>query len=217
MIQFDRVTVAVRGKILLHNVSFFLNAGDKAVLVGRSGAGKSTILKSLLGLHRVTEGGIYFYGQPLNSTTIQTIRSSVAYIGQEPILGSDTVREALLLPFRFKIHRSHEPSESQLIEGLQALHLPASILDQPCAKISGGEKQRIALARALLLGKSLCLLDEVTSALDAESKKVVMENLADPKLTVLSVAHDAEWISRCGVILELDHGRLVKESRVGHA
>lgn len=216
-IRFDRVTVEVRGKTLLHNVSFFLNTGEKAVLVGRSGAGKSTILRTLLGLHRVTEGCISFSGQPLKATTIRTIRSSVAYIGQEPILGGDTVREALLLPFRFKSHCGQEPRESQLIERLHALHLPARILDQPCAKISGGEKQRIAVARALLLGKSLYLLDEVTSALDAEGKQVVMKNLADPGLTVLSVAHDPEWISRYEVILELDRGHLVKETRRGNA
>lgn len=58
-IRFDRVTVDVRGKTLLHHVSFFLSAGEKAALVGRSGAGKSTVLKSLLGLHRITKGGIY--------------------------------------------------------------------------------------------------------------------------------------------------------------
>lgn len=216
-IRFDRVTVDVRGKTLLRNVSFVLNTGEKAVLVGRSGAGKSTILNTLLGLHRVTEGGISFSGQPLNATTLRTIRSSVAYIGQEPILGGDTVREALLLPFRFKSHRGHAPTESQLIERLQALDLPASILDQPCAKISGGEKQCIALARALLLGKKVYLLDEVTSAVDTESKKVVMDILSGSGLTVLSVAHDPEWISRCEVVLELDRGHLVKESRRGNA
>ncbi len=132
-------------------------------------------------------------------------------------MGGDTVREALQLPFRFKAHRDRQPSESQLIETLDALHLPADILNQPCNRVSGGEKQRIALARAMLLGKRLYLLDEVTSALDGQSKQAVFEMLADPGLTVLSVAHDADWIARCGIIYELDNGCLIKENCVGNA
>lgn len=217
LIRFDHVTISVRDKTLLSDLSFTLNAGEKAVFRGRSGSGKSTVLKSLLGIHPPTQGAIFFQGQPLNPVTVRTIRTSAAYIGQEPILGGDTVREALLLPFRFKAHRGREPAEPQLIEILNTLHLPADILNQNCNRVSGGEKQRIALARGMLLGKRLYLLDEVTSALDAQSKQAVFAMLADPGLTVLSVAHDADWIARCGVVLELDAGRLIKESHVGDA
>lgn len=217
MIRFDHVTVAVRKKILLSDISFALGAGEKAVFRGRSGSGKSTLLKSMLGLYPLTQGAIVFQGQPLNPATVRTIRTSAAYIGQEPVLGGETVREALLLPFRFKAHRGHEPAEPRLIERLNALHLSADILNQACNRVSGGEKQRIALARALLLGKSLYLLDEVTSALDAESKQAVFEVLADPGFTVLSVAHDPDWIARCGIAYDLENGRLVKESRLGYA
>jgi len=215
LIRFDHVTITVRNKTLLSNLSFILNAGEKAVFRGRSGSGKSTVLKSLLGLYPLTEGAIFFQEQPLDPVTVRVIRTSAAYIGQEPILGGDTVREALLLPFCFKAHRGRQPAESQLIEILNTLHLPADILNQPCNRVSGGEKQRIALARGMLLGKRLYLLDEVTSALDAQSKQAVFEVLVDPGLTVLSVAHDADWIARCGVVFELDNGRLIKESHVG--
>ena len=216
MIRFHRVTVAVRKKTLLHDISFSLDAGEKAVLRGRSGSGKSTLLESLLGLYPLTDGVITFRGQIMGPATIKTIRGSVAYISQEPILGAETVRDALLLPFRFKAHRGHVPAEPQLIEKLHTLHLPADILDQPCVSISGGEKQRVALARALLLEKSLYLLDEVTSALDRESREAVFAMLSDPGITVLSVAHDPEWITRCGVILDLEEGRLIQECRIGN-
>ena len=116
----------------------------------------------------------------------------------------------MLLPFKFKAHREAYPSDSQLIEALHRLKLDPSIFKQECSRISGGEKQRIALARGLLLGKSLYLLDEVTSALDIESKSAVFEVFSDPQLTVLSIAHDSDWLKRCSTILELDAGQLVK-------
>jgi putative ABC transport system ATP-binding protein len=216
MIRFGHVTVSVRAKTILADISFTLGAGEKAVFRGRSGSGKSTVLKSLLGLYPLREGAIFFQERPLDKTTVQAIRSCAAYIGQEPVLGAETVREALLLPFHFKAHRGRVPAESQLIETLADLRLSGDILDQPCNRISGGEKQRVALARALLLGKRLYLLDEVTSALDAESKQAVFEVLADPDLTLLSVSHDPDWIARCGVIFDLEDGRLARESRLGN-
>jgi putative ABC transport system ATP-binding protein len=208
IIRFDQVSVTVHGKTLLSNLSFALFPGEKAVLYGKSGSGKSSVLRTLLGLHPIKQGTVYFQEIPLSPASVQAIRSCTAYIGQEPMLGAENVREALLLPFQFKTHRDHRPSETQLIEVLQRLQLPADILSQQSSRISGGEKQRIALARGLLLGKKLYLLDEVTSALDAESKHAVFDVFSDPALTVLSVAHDPDWLERCGIIFELEAGRL---------
>ncbi len=128
LIRFDHVTVTVRNKTLLSDLSFTLNVGEKAVMQGRSGSGKSTVLKSVLGLYPMTSGAIFFQGQRLSPVTVRTIRTSAAYIGQEPVLGGDTVCDALQLPFRFKAHRDCQPAESQLSEILNALHLPADIL-----------------------------------------------------------------------------------------
>jgi putative ABC transport system ATP-binding protein len=132
------------------------------------------------------------------------------------MLGAESVREALLLPFQFKTHRDHLPTEAQLIDVLHRLQLPSDILSRESSRISGGEKQRIALARGLLLGKKLYLLDEVTSALDAQSKQVVFEVFSDPDLTVLSVAHDSEWLERCGIVFELEAGRLTQVKHYGN-
>lgn len=217
LIRFDQASVRVNNKTLLSAVSFTLNAGEKAVLCGKSGSGKSTVLKTLLGLLTVTSGKVYFQEKPLDSATIKTIRRHAAYIGQEPVLGADTVREALLLPFQFKAHRDHQPTDARIEAVLEQLCLPADILKQDSNRISGGEKQRIALARGLLLDKNLYLLDEVTSALDAVSKQAVFDVFANPALTVLSVTHDPEWIARCDKVLELEDGRLTQETIHEHA
>jgi putative ABC transport system ATP-binding protein len=213
IIRFDQVSVTIREKTILSNLSFILFPGEKAVLCGKSGSGKSSVLRTLLGLHPLTLGTVYFQENPLTPESVQNIRSCTAYIGQEPMLGAESVREALLLPFQFKTHHEHRPTDRQLIEVLQRLQLPADILNQESKRISGGEKQRIALARGLLLGKKLYLLDEVTSALDAESKQAVFDVFSDPNLTVLSVAHDPEWLERCGIIVELEAGRLIQVKR----
>jgi len=216
IIRFDHVSVIVHEKTILSDISFSLCSGQKAVLCGKSGSGKSSVLKTLLGLHAVTSGTVYFQETPLSPSSVQSIRSHTAYIGQEPMLGAESVREALLLPFQFKVHRNHRPSEAQLIEVLHRLQLPSDILSRESSRISGGEKQRIALARGLLLGKKLYLLDEVTSALDAQSRQAVFDVFSDPDLTVLSVAHDPEWLERCGIVFELEAGRLAQVRHNGN-
>lgn len=216
IIRFDRVSIKSQQKTILSEISFMLAPGEKALIYGKSGAGKSSVLKTLLGVYPISSGAVYFQEQALNPAVIKTVRRNTAYIGQEPVLGTDTVRNALLLPFQFKAHRNRRPSETQLIEALQSLHLSADMLDRETQRISGGEKQRIALARGLLLGKTVYLLDEATSALDTESKHAVFEIFSDPHLTVLAVTHDSDWLQRSTSLFEMNKGRLTEITEHGN-
>jgi len=187
------------------------------MLSGKSGAGKSSVLRTLLGMHTIKSGMVYFQGQALSAQTVQAIRSCTAYIGQEPILGAENVRDAMLLPFQFHAHRHRQPSETEILEVLQRLKLPPEILQRESQRVSGGEKQRIALARSLLLGKTVYLLDEVTSALDSDSKQAVFEVFAEHDFTVLAVSHDPEWSQRCDRIFEIESGTMTEVNAHGNS
>ncbi|MGR8930873.1 MAG: ABC transporter ATP-binding protein [Gammaproteobacteria bacterium] len=216
IIRFDNVTVKLPHKTLLSEISFTIYPGQKSLIRGKSGAGKSSVLKTLLGLHSPTSGTIYFQEQALTVETVQKVRQCTTYIGQEPILGAETVRDALLLPFQFQAHRHHHPNESALVDALQRLQLPSSVLGQSTQRISGGEKQRVALARGLLLGKTVYLLDEATSALDAESKQAVFDIFADPQFTVVAITHDVDWLTRSATVYEMAKGRLMEVKEHGN-
>jgi putative ABC transport system ATP-binding protein len=208
MIQFNGVTVRAGGKTLLAGVSFGLAEGEKAVFRGASGSGKSTILLTLVGVHAPEAGEVRYKGATVDPHTVGQVRRDAAYVPQEPVLGAASVRAALRLPYTFKAHADHAPSEGELAELLDVFKLRSEILDQDVASLSGGEKQRLAVARAVLLDKTVFILDEVTSALDPESRGVVTDVLLDSPRTVVSVSHDPEWIARCSRVFAVEEGRV---------
>ena len=189
VLELENVTIELAGKTVLREVSFRVGAGEKLVLKGPSGSGKSSLLKAILGLVPITSGRMTFEGAVVNAGNITHLRRSVAYVAQEPVLGGETGREALLLPFSFRSRKGNPPRDEAIRTVLGRLGLPEELLLQPVNSLSGGEKQRIALARALLLGVRLYLLDEITSALDPESQKRIIEVVGEGDLSVLAVSH----------------------------
>jgi len=211
MIVYDQVTLKVRERVLLEAVSLRLRPGEKAVIRGVSGCGKSSLLKAATGIVPLAAGRIEVDGLTLVPETVAHIRARTAYVGQEPLAGTGTVREALLLPFTFRSHRDRMPGERSVLEGLERMRLGRDILDKLVTRISGGEKQRIAVLRALLLDKQFFLADEITSALDPESRAAVMEELFQPAITLLSVSHDPVWAEACDRRITVREARLTEE------
>ena len=197
MITLENLTIRVGERTLVKRLNLHIAPHDKVVLRGPSGCGKSTLLLSIAGAIPLQEGSIRVNGKKLSTQTLSAIRSQIAFVGQEPVLGAERVRDALLLPFSFKAHHGQKPDQTTIQKQLHRLHLKSDILDKLCRHISGGEKQRIVLARALLLKKQIFLADEMTSALDPESKAAVMAELFRPEITLLSVSHDPDWIAAC--------------------
>lgn len=188
---------------LFKDISFDIEQGQHACILGPSGSGKSTLLKILLGGQSVDSGKILIHDQSPDECGWHQWRGQVAYIPQEAPLGIGTVREALLLPFEFKVHKHNTPNDETMRAQLKALGLQDKHLEQTTNKLSGGEKQRVAIARALLLGKKIFIADEATSALDKDSKAKVIEALMKAEHTIISVSHDDDWIERCTQNIQL--------------
>ncbi|MDZ8119837.1 ABC transporter ATP-binding protein [Pontiella agarivorans] len=207
MIHFENITLNVPGQTLLKETGLRIAPGDKVVIRGPSGSGKSSLLKAVAGARPIL-GKISVGGIALTAESIAEIRRRIAFIGQEPILGAETVREALLLPFTYKAHRGKQPDDQTIFQTLEKLHLKPGILQNEAKRISGGEKQRIVIARALLLNKTLFIADEITSALDPESKQAVITQLLHSEFTVLSVSHDPDWIKASTRIIDIINSKL---------
>ncbi|XXF81499.1 ABC transporter ATP-binding protein [Myxococcaceae bacterium GXIMD 01537] len=203
------------GREALRGVDLTVPAGARVALVGASGAGKTTLFSVLLGFLSPSGGEVRWDGTPLSGLKPSSVRAQLAWVPQEPVLFSGTVRHNLLLG-------RPEASDAQLWEALALAHaedfvraLPGG-LDEPVGerggRLSGGQRQRLALARAFLRRPSVLLLDEPTSALDAASEAAVGQGLAAlmEGRTVLVIAHRLSTVRDADLIVVLDAGRVVE-------
>lgn len=202
---------------VLKAISFQVQAGDCLSITGPSGSGKSALLRLLNRFDDPNQGEIYFHGKPLHSFDPLEIRKRIALVLQNPVMFHGTVRVNLLRrPDRQQL------SETALVQALEDVGLDGSFLDRNAMELSGGEKQRISIARSLLGGPEILLLDEPTSALDARSLHLIADLITQLNrvkgLTLIVVTHQAELIHRMGGrVLFLESGQIVQESRAEQA
>lgn len=206
----DRVTVTGAGNPVLDRVSTDIPAGACTAVVGPSGAGKSTLLRLLTRLAEPTTGRILLDGTPLPEWDVLVLRRRVGLVAQRPVLLADHVRDEL------RIGRP-DLSEQRIIGLLARVGLSPAFAERRGAELSGGEAQRVCLARALAVEPEVLLLDEPTSALDGVNATLIAE-LARAHVaaggTVVLVSHDLAVVRAvAGRVLVLDHGRLVAAGR----
>jgi len=198
------VTVRFDGQAVLQDFSMSLKTGEKALLTGPSGCGKSTVLRCLLGFVPPETGSVHIEGEPLNASSVWSLRRHLAYVGQEPELGAGTAGEILERPFHFHANAPLRDNLQRVPELFEQFDLAQSLLGKEPGDLSGGEKQRIALISALLLDRRIFLLDEVTSALDRTSKRNVLDYFQSrDDVTALFVAHDSEWFSFADQVIQM--------------
>ncbi|MBE9180623.1 peptidase domain-containing ABC transporter [Oculatella sp. LEGE 06141] len=217
-IQFDQVTFRYHpnsDKNTLEAVNFEVEPGQMVALVGRSGSGKTTISKLLLGLYPPTEGKILIDGYDVTALSLRSLRRQIGVVDQDTFLFGGTIRENISLGFP-------EASLEEVIEAAQLAGAHTFIKDLPMAyetqigegggMLSGGQRQRLAIARALLGNPRLLILDEATSHLDAESERIIQTNLNKilQNRTTLIIAHRLSTVRHADLILVLDHGILVE-------
>jgi len=217
-IAFDNVTFRYHPESdlnVLENLSFQVKPGQMVALVGRSGSGKTTISKLVLGLYPPTDGKVLIDGLDLTSLSLGSLRSQVGVVDQDTFLFGGTIRENISLG---------HPAASldEIIEAARLAGADEFIKQLPMGyetqigegggTLSGGQRQRIAIARALLGNPKLLVLDEATSHLDAESERIIQKNLTHilKGRTTLVIAHRLSTVQNADLILVMDRGVLIE-------
>lgn len=193
IIELNNLSIRSKSQPIINNLSTTISEGEFISVTGPSGSGKSTFLKylaQLLDPALEVEGSYTFKDQAVSKINPVELRQRVSYCYQTPTLFGDTVRENLR--FGYDI-RDLEFDEEYAKEMLGHVQLPTNFMDKEINTLSGGEKQRIALIRNVLFDPEVLLLDEITSALDADTRAIIWEWLQDYRkktdVTILMISH----------------------------
>jgi subfamily B ATP-binding cassette protein MsbA len=198
---------------ILHNINLEVRAGEMLALVGPSGAGKSTLVNLIPRFYDVSSGRILIDQHDVRSLTLDSLRKQIAQVTQETILFNDTVRSNIAYGQPDTPKELVEKAARNALAHDFILRMPQgydTIIGEKGMRLSGGEKQRIAIARAILKNAPILILDEATSALDAESESLVqvaLSNLMQGR-TVLVIAHRLSTVRRATRTVVLEHGRI---------
>jgi ABC-type multidrug transport system fused ATPase/permease subunit len=201
---------------VLRGVNLRLQPGELAMLVGASGAGKSTILSLLVRLFDPTSGEILLDGRPLRSLTVRSLRAQMAMMSQDTHLFAGSLREALT-PTGERLPDARIWDALALVAMEDFVRGVPGTLDAPLGEdgvdLSGGQRQRLSLARAFLLDRPILLLDEPTSNVDPESEAVIAAALDRLRRgrTCLAITHRLSLFDRADVAYRLEQGRIVTQ------
>lgn len=218
-LAFDKVSFTYTGDergTALQQVSFTAKPGETVALVGRSGAGKSTIAALIPRFYEVSEGVITLDGQPIQNYPLQSLRSNIAMVTQNVVLFNDTVRNNIAygelreVSDEAIIQAAKDAYAWEFIQELE--HGLDTEIGEDGTQLSGGQRQRLAIARALLKDAPILILDEATSALDNESEHYIqkaLERVMEGR-TTLVIAHRLSTIENADKILVLDNGQIIE-------
>jgi ATP-binding cassette subfamily B protein len=215
-VVFDKVGFAHEGRdVGLEDVSFSAPAGRTIAIVGPSGAGKSTVLKLLYRFYDPSAGRVLIDGQDLRDVTQTSLRGALGLVPQDVVLFNDTIRYNIA-------YGNPEATQAELDEAARSAQLLTFIESLPLGwdtrvgerglKLSGGEKQRVGIARVVLKNPAILVLDEATSSLDSGTEAEVQQALEEASRgrTTLVVAHRLSTIADADQIVVLDAGRIVE-------
>lgn len=218
-IRFENVTFGYHpDRPILKNVSFTISAGQKVAIVGPSGSGKSTILRLLFRFYDIDDGHIYIDGQDISKVTLDSLRRAIGIVPQDTPLFNESIKENI----KYGKLNATDEEVYKMIDDVQ-LHklitdLPDgldTIVGERGMMISGGEKQRLAIARLLLKNAPITFFDEATSALDTHTEQALLKTIkaifAERKNTNVAIAHRLRTIADADKIIVLDGGSVREE------
>lgn len=215
-VTFDRVNFSYdTRRPILEDVSFHLSSGQKLAIVGASGAGKSTIARLLFRFYDVSAGRILIDGQDIRDVTQDSLRHSIGIVPQDTVLFNDTIAYNIAYgnPGASQAEIEQAARVAQLHDFIAALPDGYdSMVGERGLKLSGGEKQRVAIARTILKNPPILVFDEATSALDTKTEKEIQKSLSDLARghTTIVIAHRLSTVIDAHQILVLDQGRVAE-------
>jgi len=201
---------------ILHKLNLTIDAGTKVAIVGSSGAGKSTLARLLYRFYDINSGSIDIDGQNIQQVTQDSLRRAIAIVPQDTVLFNSSIRDNIA-------YGNPQASDADIDRAIKMAHLEAFITSLPQGdktlvgerglKVSGGEKQRIAIARVLLKNSPILIFDEATSALDSHSEAAIVEAMREVAAgrTTLVIAHRLSTIVDADKIIVLENGSVVEE------
>ena len=216
MLEVKKIFKSFDKKEIIKGIDFKVEKGEKVIIIGPSGSGKSTLIRCLNLLETIDKGKIIFEGEEINNKTdVDKLRQKVGMVFQQfNLFPNLTVKENIMLaPVNLKI-KTKEEAEKDAIKLLKRIKL-LSKADKFPNQLSGGEKQRVAIVRALAMNPEIMLFDEPTSALDPEMVGEVlnlMKELAKEGMTMVIVTHEMEFAKEIGSrIVFMDNGKIVEQ------
>ncbi|EWS97661.1 metal ABC transporter permease [Pseudoalteromonas sp. SCSIO_11900] len=218
-ISFENVSFSYDSKRpILKNVSFYVNPGAKVAIVGASGAGKSSLARLLYRFYELSSGAIKIDNQAINTVTLASLRKAIAIVPQDTVLFNTSIRE--------NIHYGRpSASEDEVNKAINMAHLTdfinsldkgdKTLVGERGLKVSGGEKQRIAIARAILKQSPILIFDEATSALDSHAEQAILKAMREVANdhTSIVIAHRLSTITDADSIIVLKAGEIIEQGK----
>jgi D-methionine transport system ATP-binding protein len=203
------------GNALLSNISFKVSRGDRIALIGQSGAGKTSLLRLLNRLNEPTQGEIFFKNQTIRHLPVTSLRQQITLVHQESKLLGMTVRQALAYPLQLRSTPA-ATIQQRISTCTEQLHIPPDWLDRAEVQLSLGQRQWVAIARALIIQPPVLLLDEPTSSLDAGRADFLIKQLIDlsktQQTTIFMVNQQLTLAQQfCDRVLHLQQGKLIQD------
>ncbi|WP_318515391.1 ABC transporter ATP-binding protein [Photobacterium leiognathi] len=182
------------------SLSACIKQGQHLAISGVSGCGKSCLLQVIAGLKAPQSGTVTFNKQLIEVKALNFWRQNICYFPQQAVMGGECVRDVLHLPWRLRaITHLPVPSDELCLSALSQAGITV-LLDKSIDTLSGGEKQRVAIARGMLMQRNVWLMDEPTSALDPAGRDRIIQLLSELSIICVSVSHDPVWLSKASQI-----------------
>lgn len=201
---------------ILHDISFTVAPGKKIAIVGPSGSGKSTVARLMFRFYDISSGNILIDGQDISTVTQQSLRQAIGIVPQDTVLFNDTI-------FYNIQYAKPQANHNEVVQAAKLAHIHEFIQSLPQGydtvvgerglKLSGGEKQRVAIARVILKNPKILIFDEATSSLDSHSEQTILESLREvaQQHTTIAIAHRLSTIVDADTILVMEKGKIVEQ------